>query len=621
VYHTSSVQYSSPNHCIQAFSVFMASSTMPTNVLVWPSSLPLHSHARTTSSNNLKHKPPKEHGFVIGWEEECGKGANSSSTIIVAGIMFVPIEQIRERLKYIKEDKYCSWCKNQHSCLSCKVILQDLKVVARWTGNHLSKSTAESHSDSNIVSLPTISLSEKGPLVDFRCPQLITFEPCINAEDCYRHDHDLSSTYKSMKLAGVTQRAHFNSLQRLLLRISETETMMDDLREITTTKSKGSGGLERNCLQAIEEITVDDDESPTEKCISNNRSLCLIHLALNRQRDRELMGMMGHSDFNLRRMLRHLPIVNAISMFKVGWVTNETYFIPREMKANYRLRWFSMMMSCIIDAVLGMCLGIFLIFRNQTAIELALVAWRGFNVQLLGSNIGWLETFPVGFKLNVPLTRVMGQNIMSFTKMYERVLLCIISTFNVSVSIQILGWVSIIFGCRACASVIHDLAKAATGHIQLIYCVFRAFFHTQLLLFSSLWHLFRGKKKNVLRKRSDTLEYDFMQLFLGMILFATCLFLFTTVFVYYFFFSLVQLVVSFSIGIVWSFYLGATCFPLGDIILAAYAPNGFRCKVSFAQRLSDDDGSEMTFLQIKSSSLTTGWLMIEAVKTHFKLLR
>ena len=583
-----------------------------TNVLVWPSSLPLHSHACTTSSNNLK-----EDGFVIGWEEEYDKGANSSNTIIVAGIMFVPIEQIRERLKYLKEKTYS--CKN-HPCLSCKVILQDLKVVARWSGKNLSKSTAKSHSDSNTVSLPTISLSVKGPLVDLRCPQIITFDPCIHAEDCYRHDHDLSSIYKSMKVAGGTHSAHCNSLQRLLLRISETETMMNYLRESTTctTKSRGSDVLERNCVGAIEEI---DDENPTEKFISNNRSLCSLHLALNRKRDRELMGMIGHSDFKSRRMLRHVPIVNAVLMFKVGSVPNETYFIPREMKANYRLRCFSMMTSCIIDAVLGMVLGIFLIFRKQTAIELALMAWRGFNVQLLGSNIGWLETFPVGFKLNVPLTRVMGQNIMSFTKMYERLLLYIISAFNVSVSIQILGWVSIIFGFRVCASVVHDLAKAATGHIQLIYCVFRAIFRTQLLLFSSLWHLFRGKKKNVLRQRSDTLEYDFMQLFLGMILFATCLFLFTTVFVYYFFFSLVQLVVSFSIGIVWSFYLGATCFPLGDIILAAYAPNGFRSKVSFAERLSDDDGPEMTFLQIRSSSLTTGWLMIEAVKTHFKLLR
>jgi hypothetical protein len=114
-----------------------------------------------------------------------------------------------------------------------------------------------------------------------------------------------------------------------------------------------------------------------------------------------------------------------------------------------------------------------------------------------------------------------------------------------------------------------------------------------------------------------------MQLFLGMILFATCLFLFTTVLVYFFFFSLVQLVVSCSIGILRSFYICVTCFPFGDVISSAFVAGGLRSKIAFAPISDDDDkdGAGMSFLQIKSSSLTPGWLLIEAVKSHFKLLR
>jgi phosphatidylinositol glycan class Q protein len=72
---------------------------------------------------------------------------------------------------------------------------------------------------------------------------------------------------------------------------------------------------------------------------------------------------------------------------------------------------------------------------------------------------------------------------------------------------------------------------------------------TQLHLLALLWKLFCGRKKNVLRHRTDTMEYDSLQLLHGMILFTAVLFLFTSILVCYAFFAVLQLAIH-IIGVV-----------------------------------------------------------------------
>lgn len=51
--------------------------------------------------------------------------------------------------------------------------------------------------------------------------------------------------------------------------------------------------------------------------------------------------------------------------------------------------------------------------------------------------------------------------------------------------------------------------------------------------------LFTGKRRNVLRNRTDSWDYDLDQLLLGTILFTLLAFLFPTVLVYYALFAMV----------------------------------------------------------------------------------
>lgn len=82
-------------------------------------------------------------------------------------------------------------------------------------------------------------------------------------------------------------------------------------------------------------------------------------------------------------------------------------------------------------------------------------------------------------------------------------------------------------------ALVSDLLSLLTLHIYSFYVASARIFHWQLTIIISLFHLFRGKKHNVLRKRIDSCDYDLDQLLLGTILFTLLIFLLPTVVVFY----------------------------------------------------------------------------------------
>ena len=74
-------------------------------------------------------------------------------------------------------------------------------------------------------------------------------------------------------------------------------------------------------------------------------------------------------------------------------------------------------------------------------------------------------------------------------------------------------------------------------HISSFYVASARIYDWQLSILISLFHLFRGKKRNILRNRIDSCDYDLDQLLLGTIMFTLLAFLFPTVMVFYFAFA------------------------------------------------------------------------------------
>lgn len=97
-------------------------------------------------------------------------------------------------------------------------------------------------------------------------------------------------------------------------------------------------------------------------------------------------------------------------------------------------------------------------------------------------------------------------------------------------------------------SLLSDVLSVLSLHIYLCYLLATTVFRQQLRLALSLWHLFRGKRYNVLRNRVDSWDYDVDQLLFGTVLFTLVAFLFPTVLVYYTLFVVVSLSICDSFG-------------------------------------------------------------------------
>lgn len=132
--------------------------------------------------------------------------------------------------------------------------------------------------------------------------------------------------------------------------------------------------------------------------------------------------------------------------------------------------------------------------------------------------------------------------------------------------VQIIGF-SAFAGATMPISLFSDILSLLTLHIYSFYIASARIFHWQLTIMISLFHLFRGKKRNILRNRIDSCDYDLDQLLLGTILFTLQFFLIPTVFVFYLTFASARVgVIALKAGL----EIGLAClnhFPLFAVML------------------------------------------------------
>ena len=121
-------------------------------------------------------------------------------------------------------------------------------------------------------------------------------------------------------------------------------------------------------------------------------------------------------------------------------------------------------------------------------------------------------------------------------------------------------------------AMLSDLTSLLTVHIYSFYLASARIYHWQLNILVSLFHLFRGKKHNVLRNRIDSCDYDLDQLLVGTILFTLLFFLLPTVMVFYLNFAIARMAII-SLKAVFDTMLSClNHFPLFAIMLRVKDP-------------------------------------------------
>jgi phosphatidylinositol glycan class Q protein len=223
------------------------------------------------------------------------------------------------------------------------------------------------------------------------------------------------------------------------------------------------------------------------------------------------------------------------------------------------IRFYNSLWLVANDVIIGMALGSYIIDNADWAADQISLILTRFTVDALQRGISWLMGWPAGLKLNSELAMFLGDLFLWVIDYWSSKFLVSIITPLVRSWLTVTGCIETLrpalpqiilfvgFSAFAGASMpialCSDLLSLLTVHIYSFYLASARIYHWQLNILISLFHLFRGKKHNVLRNRIDSCDYDLDQLLVGTILFTLLFFLLPTVVVFYLNFAVARMII------------------------------------------------------------------------------
>ncbi|EPS35884.1 hypothetical protein H072_10675 [Dactylellina haptotyla CBS 200.50] len=204
------------------------------------------------------------------------------------------------------------------------------------------------------------------------------------------------------------------------------------------------------------------------------------------------------------------------------------------------IRFYNSLWLVANDVIIGIALGTFLIENSTGVADWLDALLRSYTIDGLRETILWLRVKPAGLKLNKELAEFLGDLFLWVVDYWGGSMVSVRPHF--AMLIWVIGFSSFA-GATMPISIFSDLLSILTLHIYAFYIASARIYHWQLTTIISLFHLFRGKKRNVLRNRIDSCDYDIDQLLVGTILFTLLFFLLPTVLVYYLTFAVARMII------------------------------------------------------------------------------
>ena len=244
------------------------------------------------------------------------------------------------------------------------------------------------------------------------------------------------------------------------------------------------------------------------------------------------------------------------------------------------IRFFNSLWLVANDVIIGIALGSYIIDNaHWVALQINQVL-NGWTIDGLRDMILWLMDWPAGLKLNTELAKFLGDLFLWVIDVWrgesgsskfdidELISIGFVGNLNPLLPhiIYFIGFASFA-GATMPISMFSDLLSLLTVHIYSFYTASARIFHWQLTIIMSLFHLFRGKKHNILRNRIDSCDYDLDQLLLGTILFTLLFFLLPTVMVFYLTFTTARMAIIFLMAALDTLLACLNHFPLFALML------------------------------------------------------
>ncbi|KAF9554858.1 Gpi1-domain-containing protein [Agrocybe pediades] len=157
----------------------------------------------------------------------------------------------------------------------------------------------------------------------------------------------------------------------------------------------------------------------------------------------------------------------------------------------------------------------------------------------------WLDAWPAGLKLNAELSGFYVRLLSGVLDAWGSLILPRLPTLLPPL-LQALSTLSSMGGLTLLLSLLSDLlVLPLTLHLRASYELTRTVYAYAGVSVGGglLGGVFRGKRKNVLRGRTDAYGYDMDQLLFGTVMFTLIAFLVPTAAVYYVFFAVIRLII------------------------------------------------------------------------------
>ncbi len=290
--------------------------------------------------------------------------------------------------------------------------------------------------------------------------------------------------------------------------------------------------------------------------------------------------------------------------------------------ADY-IRFYNSLWLVANDVIIGIAVGSAIIDNSEwLAIQISQILGR-YTVTLLQQTISWLMDWPAGLKLNNELAQFLGDLFLWVIDYWSG---CVDLLRPVLPQIVWFIGFSSFAGASMPIALFSDLVSVLTIHIYSFYMASAKIFHWQLTIILSLFHLFRGKKHNVLRNRIDSCDYDLDQLLLGTILFTLLFFLLPTVIVFYLTFAFARMGIISVKGVLDTASACLNHFPLFALMLrvkdSQRLPGGIRFELTDAKPQSRPSSKRKADGDIKdggaaSAPPPTSYIYLRSVPLSF----
>lgn len=203
------------------------------------------------------------------------------------------------------------------------------------------------------------------------------------------------------------------------------------------------------------------------------------------------------------------------------------------------IRFYNSLWLVANDVIIGIALGSFINDNAKGTADFFAMVLNEYTIEGLKRMIRWLMSYPGGLKLNKELATFLGDLFLWVIEYWSGTVIRF-TVPHLPIMIYFIGFSSFA-GASMPIAMLSDLISLLTIHIYSFYIASARIFNWQLTIIVSLFHLFRGKKRNVLRNRIDNCDYDLDQLLLGTILFTLLFFLLPTVVVFYLTFAFARM--------------------------------------------------------------------------------